>query len=411
MCPGPTELLFVGCLTELILILKFRFDTLTPRTNSQTYWQREISQVMNGIIFCVCSTSAISVPLIVSKRCRKEHMKMQVKKESQQNQNRWWIWYHDTAWGIRTCLPQLHRKARCKPKSESQNVPLSSLNVQQTRTGRPVLGASSSNYSEWNIDDKWSSQVWKSVEMLGASTGRPVDDKFVIDDDMDSNTATESNLSLRSRSFLNRVNDRLWKMLARSPEDVIQDIDKRSMIWWMFMSSTLEASVFMGKNYSDNLHSIKNTGEDLTFKADVRHIWKVDSGRIRWDFRSVSNQLAKFFIETIISGQCWRSHQSLACKGLCILRFCVMSWKSDSEPNIQNCLERTVWLVQRFTTIQNFAHTWRRTDGIRVEYFPRIHYIAARPGSPKVHEPNERPSASPRTNYLHVDVQWHHMVN
>ena len=30
------------------------------------------------------------------------------------------------------------------------------------------------------------------------------------------------------------------------------------------MSSTLEASVFLGKNYSDNLHSIKNTGKDLT---------------------------------------------------------------------------------------------------------------------------------------------------
>ena len=26
------------------------------------------------------------------------------------------------------------------------------------------------------------------------------------------------------------------------------------------------ASVFMGKNYSDNLHSIKNTGKDLTMK-------------------------------------------------------------------------------------------------------------------------------------------------
>ena len=33
----------------------------------------------------------------------------------------------------------------------------------------------------------------------------------------------------------------------------------------MFLSSTLQASVFMGKNYSDNLHSIKNT-EDLTMK-------------------------------------------------------------------------------------------------------------------------------------------------
>ena len=31
------------------------------------------------------------------------------------------------------------------------------------------------------------------------------------------------------------------------------------------MSSTLQASVFMVKNYSDKLHSIKNT-EDLTLK-------------------------------------------------------------------------------------------------------------------------------------------------
>ena len=32
------------------------------------------------------------------------------------------------------------------------------------------------------------------------------------------------------------------------------------------MSSTLEVSVFMGKNYSENLRSIKNTGKDLTMK-------------------------------------------------------------------------------------------------------------------------------------------------
>ena len=32
------------------------------------------------------------------------------------------------------------------------------------------------------------------------------------------------------------------------------------------MSSTLEASVFMGKNYSENYHSIKNTENDLTLK-------------------------------------------------------------------------------------------------------------------------------------------------
>ena len=32
------------------------------------------------------------------------------------------------------------------------------------------------------------------------------------------------------------------------------------------MSSTLEASVFMGKNYSDNLHAINNAGKNFTLK-------------------------------------------------------------------------------------------------------------------------------------------------
>ena len=128
------------------------------------------------------------------------------------------------------------------------------------------MGACSSNSSEWNNDDKKSSQVRKSGEMSKTSTEKPVSNELVIDIDMDSATATESDLSLKSHSFLNRVFDRLRKMLNRSPEESMQDIDKRSMIWGMFVSSTLEASVFMGKDYSDNLHSIKNTGNDLTSK-------------------------------------------------------------------------------------------------------------------------------------------------
>ena len=128
-------------------------------------------------------------------------------------------------------------------KSESQKVPMCSLNEQQPGTKIPVMGASSSDYSEWNIDDKWSSQEWKSGEMLEARTVRPVGgqestqdiDKSVIDDDdMDSDTVTESNLSLKSRSFLNRVNDRLRKILDHSSKDAMQDIDKRSIIWWMW---------------------------------------------------------------------------------------------------------------------------------------------------------------------------------
>ena len=151
-----------------------------------------------------------------------------------------------------TVLASTASESPGQTKSEIQEVPLSLLNVQQTCTVRPVMLASSSNSPKWNNDDKWSSQAQKFGEMSRTSTGRPVCNKLVIDIDMDSDTAPESNLSVKSRSLLNRVNDRLRKMLNRSPEDSMQDIDKRSMIWGMFMSSTVEASVFMGKNYSDN---------------------------------------------------------------------------------------------------------------------------------------------------------------
>ena len=128
------------------------------------------------------------------------------------------------------------------------------------------MGASSSDYSEWNIDEKWSSQEWKSGEMLEARTGRPAHDKFVIDDDMGSDTAAESNFSLKSRSFLRRVNDRVRKILDQSSKDAAQDRNKHSLTWRMFMTSTLEASIFKGKEYSENLRSIKNTENNLTMK-------------------------------------------------------------------------------------------------------------------------------------------------
>ena len=82
-------------------------------------------------------------------------------------------------------------------------------------------------------------------------TGRPVvcsqrAHQFVIEDD-----ETESELSSASRSFLHRVNDQVRKRQRQSSIHATKDSDKHSVIWGMFMSSTLQASVFMGKNYSD----------------------------------------------------------------------------------------------------------------------------------------------------------------
>ena len=70
-------------------------------------------------------------------------------------------------------------------------------------------------------------------------------------------------MSLGSRSFLHRVNDQVRKRQKQSSIDATEDSEEHSVIWGTFMSSTLQASVFMGKNYSDNWHSIKNS-KDLT---------------------------------------------------------------------------------------------------------------------------------------------------
>ena len=85
----------------------------------------------------------------------------------------------------------------------------------------------------------WSSQEWKSDELLEVRTGRLVNeqppglftqhtDRFIVDDDdMDSDTVAESDMSLKSRSFLHRVTDRVRKMLNQSSKDATKDSDKR----------------------------------------------------------------------------------------------------------------------------------------------------------------------------------------
>ena len=181
---------------------------------------------------------------------------------------------------------------------------------------------------------------------------------------MDSDTATESDISLKSHSFLNRVNDRLRKMLKRSPEDSMKDIVKRSMIWGMFMSSTVEESVFMGKIGSENLHSIKNTWENLILQKMIEESEQLileqsdeifGVSQISWE-SSPWKQFALVNEEKVIS----LSHAKVHVFSDSVLYLGKMN---------QNPASNTVW-VQRFITKQNFGHNRRRTDGIRVEYFP-----------------------------------------
>ena len=135
--------------------------------------------------------------------------------------------------GAPSALSSTASESPVKTRQESQS-PLSSRDEQHHRTGRPVLDAYSSNYSEWNADKTWSSQEWKSDELMEVRTESPVNeqppglfaqhtDRFIVDDDdMDSDTDAEPDMSLKSRSFLHRVNDRVRKRQKQSSMDATE---------------------------------------------------------------------------------------------------------------------------------------------------------------------------------------------
>ena len=128
----------------------------------------------------------------------------------------------------------LYQKVK-KNRHESQFL-LSSRIEQHHRTGRPVEDAFSSSYSEWNVDKTWSSQEWKSDKMMKVRPEQSVlfvqkTIKFIIENDnMDSDLEVESEMSLKYRSFLHKMNDQVRKRQFQSSQDVTKGSHQHSVI-------------------------------------------------------------------------------------------------------------------------------------------------------------------------------------
>ena len=90
MFPRPTELHLIGYSIESIWTQKSKSSRSRPNTQLPEILTKGISHVTNGIICCVCSISAISVPQFVLKRWQKVYNKIQEKSESQRNRDKWW---------------------------------------------------------------------------------------------------------------------------------------------------------------------------------------------------------------------------------------------------------------------------------------------------------------------------------
>ena len=222
MFPEPTELLLI----KYIDTKKQLPDILSKGNFTRDEWNHLLC------VFNISHFSSTDCSEAISKRTQKDSAEESVTAKSKPMMNLVLRCSERTP----DVLPSTASESPGKTRHERQ-IPLSSRSEQHQRTGRLVEDAFSSSYSEWNVDKTWASQEWKSDELMDDRTGRPVvfaqhTDRFIVENDnMDSYTEAESDMSLESRSFLHRVSDQVRKRQNQSSKDSMQDIDKRSMIW------------------------------------------------------------------------------------------------------------------------------------------------------------------------------------
>ena len=323
-----------------------------------------------------------SVPSIVLLRSRKEHKKMQVKKESQQSQSRWWISVSRYRVRDPNVLASTASESPRKTKSRSPNVPLSSLNVQQTSTVRPVLGASSSGYSEWNFDEKWSSQVWKSGEMSNTSTERLENDKIVIDDDMDWHRhRIEPFSKITIIHEQSECSIACWTVLQKISNSI------SSNILWFGECLCLRQwkRLFSWKNYSDNLHASKNTVDYITMKQMFEISEQLILGQsdeivgvsqISWE-NSPWRHLSVVTDEQVIS------HSHAKVMYFQNLWFVLERWIRTQH---QILFEENSWVGSKIHHNTEFVTQLTENRWNSIGIFSQDSLIVVRPRSPKVHE-------------------------
>ena len=200
MFPGPKELPLIGCSIESTWTQKSKSSTLTPKTNSQITKGNFTRDEWNHLLF-LCNISHFSSADCSEVMTRRTQEENQVKKR-------------ETA-KSKPIMSLIARAPSTLSSSASENPGKRSYESQSAlsaqakmydRTEKPVVGRDTSHepghhqrfvestysasYSGWDDDKAWSSQEWKSDELMSHDrTVKPVvcpqrgAQQFVIGDD------------------------------------------------------------------------------------------------------------------------------------------------------------------------------------------------------------------------------------
>ena len=152
----------------------------------------------------------------------------------------------------------------------------------------------------------------------------------------------------------------------------MEGIDKHFLIEGIFIISPMSAAIFRGQDYSENLHSVRNTFREPT----VQKLFVVTQ-------RCISKQNLEI---SGVSKFCWSErrggHQAHEGRCFCVRRllYCV--------------LERCALFLTDYCGSRAHSSTENRMESMESRWsssgnIPRTHYAADSQGNPSIHEGTE----------------------
>ena len=183
-----------------------------------------------------------------------------------------------------------------------------------------------------------------------------------------------SSWAVTQQNFVNKVKDQVRNRQKRM-SNVAESGVEHSVIWGMCMATTLHAATFM-----DWISQLFEVFSRIMKVSTLKQMFRCHSavgkqaGRNQW---AGQNSVGQEFLDTSVLNWWWNSHQYSTHKSLCVLRFCAMSRQSSSTSWMQRSLEKPSCRSTSREELQRFWWYQRWVSGIRVEYFPRIHNVAA----------------------------------
>ena len=262
--PEPKELRLSGYLTESTWTPKSNSNMLTPKTNSQTYWQRAISHVMRGTIFSICSMSAFSAQQIaMSKRMRQGTGEEII---------------------VAKWKPTLLGFAFCGKLSYSAELECiqSPRDTQSTQSARfKPRSTLCRETCRWRFKSKWRSVKFSSVANR-CKVERTCEETRCCRHEPGSEfsrscqetsrwkcgyqrrgrlgvAAQSPHVSCQHSTHRNRKSTRTCdNNSSASQKTKMEDLGVHTSIWRMFMIVTQQTAVHLGNDYLDNLHTTKN---------------------------------------------------------------------------------------------------------------------------------------------------------